>query len=127
MQKDSSDYKDLVEALKLSEKETDSFLEHFGLDFYYINKWIKWKNHHLNEFISFQKNIRKRAIRKDFKNQQKLFAYLQEKTINEWELNDDEIEFLKQINLIVEDDLGNLAYYDNLNKAALEDFKKENA
>jgi len=122
LQKNSSDYKDLVKALKLNEKETDTFLEHFGLDFYYINEWIKWPNHNLTKFISFQKNLRKAEIRKSFNNHEKLFANIQEKTIHEWKLSSDEIEFLKKINLIVEDNLGN---YDNLSKISLEDMRNE--
>lgn len=125
LQKNSSDYKDLLKALKLSEKETGTFLEHFGLDFYYINKWIKWTNPNLTEFIFFQKNLRKAEIQKRLINQEKLFANIQEKTIHEWKLNGDEIEFLKTINLIVEDNLGNLNYYDNLSEISLEDMRNK--
>lgn len=124
LQKNSSEYKDLMTALNLSENETDSFLEHFGLDFYYINKWIKWKNHDLTKFIFSQKEIRKSAIRNSFQNQEKLFGHIQEKPINEWKVSGNDIKFLKKINLIVQDDLGNLTYYDNLSKIALEDMKK---
>ena len=122
-QKNSSDYKDLVKALKLNERETDTFLENFGLNFYYINEWTKWLNHDLPEFISFQKELQKAEIRKKFMNHKKLFENIKEKTIDEWKLSRDEIEFLKKINLIVEDDLGTLNYYDNLCKISLEEMK----
>ena len=94
-QKNSSDYKDLVKALKLNERETDTFLENFGLNFYYINEWTKWLNHDLPEFISFQKELQKAEIRKKFMNHKKLFENIKEKTIDEWKLSRDEIEFLK--------------------------------
>ena len=122
-QKNSSDYKDLVKALKLNERATDTFLENFGLNFYYINEWTKWLNHDLPEFISFQKELQKAEIRKKFMNHKKLFENIKEKTIDEWKLSRDEIEFLKKINLIVEDDLGTLNYYDNLCKISLEEMK----
>ena len=124
--KTSSDYKDLVKALKLSEKETDIFLEHFGISFYYINEWIKWSNHNLIKFISFQKDIRKNSIIEAFETKNQLFQkIIKEKNITKWNLVKKEINFLKRKNLIVQDVRGMIEYYDNLNKISLDDIRKE--
>ena len=126
LQKNSSDYKDLVKALKLNEKETDIFLEHFSIHFYYINEWIKWTNHNLTEFISFQKDIRKNSIMEAFETQIELFQkIIQEKNITKWNLMKNETNFLKSVNLIFQDVRGMIEYYDNLSRISLDEIRKE--
>ena len=128
--KTSSYYTDLVKELKLNKKETDIFLDHFSISFYYINKWMKWPNQNLSEFISFHKNIRKISIMKAFENENEnenqLFQkIIQEENIKKWNLKRMEKSFLKSIYLIVEDVQGEIEHYDNLSKISLDDMRKE--
>lgn len=126
LSKNSAEYKKLQNVLKLNDKEFTNFLDHFGLNFYYIIHWVNLSNKNLTEFINYQKIQRKLFIQKTFLTQKKLFdKIMNEANIDNWNIDEDAKDFLKLNNLIVEDDMSKLNYYDNLSKIILDEMRKE--
>lgn len=112
--------------MKLNYKDFINFLNHFGLDFYYIIKWVQSKDNNLADFIIYQKMQRKNLIQQTFTERKKLFnQIMNEVNIDKWNIDENDKDFLKSNNLIVEDDLSRLNYFDNLSKIVFDEMRKE--